>query len=87
MGKVSGLEELSRQRRGLGLWDSDVAGPLDGEDFSVPGDSGAGVLANYAPQCNIENTKRSELRFRAVLDGGQREVRFERVTPNSPYLG
>jgi hypothetical protein len=25
---------------------------------------------------------RSELRFRSVLDGGPREVRFERVTPN-----
>jgi hypothetical protein len=40
------------------------------------------VLDNYAPRCNIENTKRSELQFRTVLDYGLREVRFERVTPN-----
>jgi hypothetical protein len=38
-----------------------------------------GVLNNYAPRCNIGNTKRSELRFRTVLDGSLREVRFEPV--------
>jgi hypothetical protein len=35
-----------------------------------------------ARRCNIGNTKQFELRFRAVLDGGLREVRFEPVTPN-----
>jgi hypothetical protein len=40
------------------------------------------VLANYAPRCNIENTKRSELRFHAALGDGVRVLRFERVTPN-----
>jgi hypothetical protein len=30
------------------------------------------------PRCNIENTKRPELRFRAVLGAATREVRFER---------
>jgi hypothetical protein len=45
------------------------------------------VLDSCAPRCNIENTKRSQLRFRTVLEGGQREVRFERVTPYSPNVG
>jgi hypothetical protein len=39
-----------------------------------------GVLDSYAPRCNIENTKRPELRFRAALNGGWREVRFEQAT-------
>jgi hypothetical protein len=29
---------------------------------------------------NPKNTKRSELWFHAVLDGGSRQVRFERAT-------
>jgi hypothetical protein len=36
--------------------------------------------------CKSQNKKRPELRFRAVLGGGTSEVRFERVTPNSPHL-
>jgi len=31
------------------------------------------------PRCNTQSTKRSELRFRAVLGVGAREVRFERA--------
>ncbi len=32
-----------------------------------------------------ENTKRVELRFRAALGGGIKEVRFERVTLRQPF--
>ena len=39
-----------------------------------------GVLDSYAPLCNAENTKHPELQFRAVLNDGLREVRFEQVT-------
>ena len=46
-----------------------------------------GVLDNYAPRCKSQNTKLCELRFRAVLGGGTGEVRFERVTLNSPNIG
>jgi hypothetical protein len=39
-----------------------------------------GEIFSYLPKS--ENTIRSELWFRSVLDGGLREVRFERVSPN-----
>jgi hypothetical protein len=44
----------------------DTKGSLSGEPYN-------------ASRCNTENTKRPELRFRAVLGDGTREVRFERV--------
>jgi hypothetical protein len=39
-----------------------------------------GVLDNYAPRCNTQATKQVELRFRAVLADGIREMRFERAS-------
>src|SRR3712207_9581783 len=63
-----------------------IAAGVGAEDGLLPRPStggrppDVGVLANYAPRCNIENTKRSELRFRAVLGDGNREVRFDRAT-------
>jgi DNA repair exonuclease SbcCD ATPase subunit len=85
-------EKRQRFYRVLGLrvtaW-SDAPTEIDGV-FVVDGpialsealqDNGLREL-ELARRCNIRNTKQFELRFRAVLDGGLREVRFEPVTPN-----
>ncbi len=70
-----------------------IAARVEAEDGLLPRPStggrpqDVGVLGNYAPRCKSQNTKLTELRFRAVLDGGTREVRFERVTLNSPNIG
>ena len=43
-------------------------------------DRGVGHWDGTAVGCNSQNTKLPELRFRAILDDGVRDIRFERAT-------
>ena len=48
------------------------------------GQTGAGLVVRRAlrcrvTRCNTQDTKQSEIRCQAVLDNGNRKVRFERV--------
>jgi hypothetical protein len=68
---------------------------VTGSDLSITytvskGDLAPTLFIMSSAKVQVPNTKRSELRFRAVLDGGGREVRFERLripTGDAELLG